>query len=55
MNRKPDNPSVLDFMGGWPWYLGVELAIGLTVWALLTWPWTWSGTRSATATVRDHT
>jgi uncharacterized membrane protein YwaF len=27
-------------MGGWPWYLGVELVVGLAVWALLTWPWT---------------
>jgi hypothetical integral membrane protein (TIGR02206 family) len=40
VSRKPDNPSLLDLMGEWPWYLGVELAVGLTAWALLTWPWT---------------
>jgi hypothetical integral membrane protein (TIGR02206 family) len=40
LNGKPDNPSLLDIMGEWPWYLGVALAIGLVAWALLTWPWT---------------
>ncbi|GAA5134070.1 TIGR02206 family membrane protein [Pseudonocardia adelaidensis] len=40
VSRKPDNPSLLDLMGGWPWYLGVELVVGLAAWALLTWPWT---------------
>ncbi len=40
VSSRPDNPSVLDFMGEWPWYLGVELVVGLAVWALLTWPWT---------------
>jgi hypothetical integral membrane protein (TIGR02206 family) len=40
VSRKPDNPSLLDFMGEWPWYLGVELVVGLAAWALLTWPWT---------------
>jgi hypothetical integral membrane protein (TIGR02206 family) len=40
VSRKPDNPSILDFMGDWPWYLGVELVVGLAGWALLTWPWT---------------
>jgi hypothetical integral membrane protein (TIGR02206 family) len=40
VSRKPDNPSVLDLMGEWPWYLGVELVVGLACWALLTWPWT---------------
>jgi hypothetical integral membrane protein (TIGR02206 family) len=44
VSRKPDNPSVLDLMGEWPWYLGVELVIGLACWALLTWPWTRFGT-----------
>jgi uncharacterized membrane protein YwaF len=43
VSTRPDNPSVLDFMGPWPWYLGVELIVGLTVWAMLTWPWTRSG------------
>jgi hypothetical integral membrane protein (TIGR02206 family) len=47
VSRKPDNPSLLDFMGDWPWYLGVELGVGLTGWALLTWPWTRFRDRSA--------
>jgi hypothetical integral membrane protein (TIGR02206 family) len=40
LNSKPTNPSLLDLMGGWPWYLGVEVIVGLTGWALVTWPWT---------------
>ncbi len=40
VNRKPDNPSLLDLFGGWPWYLAVEVAVGMAAWALLTWPWT---------------
>ena len=52
VSSRPDNPSVLDFMGEWPWYLGVELVIGLAVWALLTWPWTrsWTGSHAAAVT-----
>jgi hypothetical integral membrane protein (TIGR02206 family) len=40
LNAKPDNPSLLDLMGGWPWYLAAELAVGLLAWAAITWPWT---------------
>ncbi|GAA2345272.1 TIGR02206 family membrane protein [Saccharopolyspora halophila] len=40
VSSKPDNPSILDLMGGWPWYLAVELVVGMAAWALLTWPWT---------------
>jgi hypothetical integral membrane protein (TIGR02206 family) len=40
VSRRPDNPSLLDLMGDWPWYLAVELVVGLSAWALLTWPWT---------------
>lgn len=40
LNSKPQNPSLLDLMGGWPWYLAVELVVGLVAWALVTWPWT---------------
>jgi hypothetical integral membrane protein (TIGR02206 family) len=47
VNRKPDNPSLLDLMGDWPWYLGVALAVGLAGWALLTWPWTRARGRAA--------
>ena len=47
VSRKPDNPSLLDLMGEWPWYLGVELVVGLAAWALLTWPWTRARGRAA--------
>ncbi|MGP4021674.1 YwaF family protein [Saccharopolyspora sp. 5N708] len=40
VSSKPENPSLLDVMGGWPWYLGVEVVVGLAAWVLLTWPWT---------------
>lgn len=40
LNAKPENPSLLDLLGDWPWYLGAELVIGLGAWALITWPWT---------------
>lgn len=40
VNAKPENPSLLDLMGDWPWYLGAELVIGIAAWALITWPWT---------------
>jgi len=50
VSRKPDNPSLLDLMGDWPWYLGVELVVGLAAWALLTWPWT-RGARAGARTV----
>lgn len=46
VSRKPDNPSLLDFMGDWPWYLGVEFVLLLAGWALLTWPWTWARDRA---------
>lgn len=39
VNAKPENPSLLDLMGDWPWYLGTELIIGAAAWALITWPW----------------
>jgi len=42
LNAKPNNPSLLDLMGDWPWYLGAELVVGLLGWALITWPWTLS-------------
>ncbi|XKH52076.1 TIGR02206 family membrane protein [Citricoccus nitrophenolicus] len=40
LNAKPNNPSVLDLLGDWPWYLLVELVIVAVLWALITWPWT---------------
>jgi hypothetical integral membrane protein (TIGR02206 family) len=40
LNAKPVNPSALDLMGPWPWYLMIELVVVLFMWALITWPWT---------------
>jgi hypothetical integral membrane protein (TIGR02206 family) len=40
LNGKPSGASLLDLMGGWPWYLLVGLAVLAAVWALITWPWT---------------
>jgi hypothetical integral membrane protein (TIGR02206 family) len=37
-NGKPDG-TVLDYLGPWPWYVLAEMAIVLSVWALLTLPW----------------
>jgi hypothetical integral membrane protein (TIGR02206 family) len=39
LNRKPPNPSALDLLGPWPWYVAAEIVIVAGVWALLTWPW----------------
>lgn len=41
LNSKPSGASLLDVMGGWPWYLLVTLALLAALWALITWPWTW--------------
>ncbi|GAA5107907.1 hypothetical protein [Haloechinothrix salitolerans] len=41
--------AVLDVLGPWPVYLLPEIALVLTVWALMTWPWTRSRTRDAPA------
>lgn len=46
VSSKPTTPSLLDLFGGWPWYLGVELVVGLAGWALVTWPWNRGGARA---------
>ncbi len=37
-NSKPDG-TVLEYLGPWPLYVLAEMAIVLSVWALITWPW----------------
>ena len=39
LNHKPVNPSMLDVMPRWPYYLIIELVLVAAVWALITWPW----------------
>lgn len=43
LNHKPTNPSLLDLLGPWPFYVGVELLLVLAGWCLITWPWTRRG------------
>jgi hypothetical integral membrane protein (TIGR02206 family) len=40
LNHKPRTGSALNLLGPWPWYVLAEVAIILSGWALITWPWT---------------
>ena len=40
LRSKPSTGSALDLLGPWPWYLLPETALVVSVWALITVPWT---------------
>jgi hypothetical integral membrane protein (TIGR02206 family) len=38
LRRKPSNPTLLDWLGPWPWYLFSAALLGLVLFKLLEWP-----------------
>lgn len=39
LNHKPENPSLIDWLGPWPVYPFVMATIGISLWALITLPY----------------
>jgi hypothetical integral membrane protein (TIGR02206 family) len=39
LNGKPPTTSILDALGPWPFYVLIEIAVVIAVWAAMTWPW----------------
>ncbi|MHC4402190.1 MAG: YwaF family protein [Planctomycetota bacterium] len=39
LTGKPPKPTMLDYLGPYPFYMVVVVALGFTVWAAMTWPW----------------
>lgn len=48
VNEKPGGGSALDYLGPWPAYVLIEIAIIAGVWALMTWPWVAGHRRAGT-------
>ena len=45
LSRKPASTTPLDWLGPWPLYVVLEMAVIVAVFALITWPWQRSAIR----------
>jgi hypothetical integral membrane protein (TIGR02206 family) len=46
--RKPDNPSLMDLLGPWPWYVLSLEGVSLSVFLILYLPFAFKGTKTTT-------